>query len=151
VHDPELSAQVVACVAQMKAGRRALRSIGPRDVLGLARRYRSEYRSTLVTPGEAIRFAAAARRALQKRRSPGPIILPFPSRVIVELADGRREVEQVDVPVGTFALAGCESELRRKFVEQASHRLGDRAAPAFEALLRAEERSLGDLVRALTP
>ncbi len=149
VHDPELSAQVVACVAQMKAGRGALRSIGPRDVVALARRYRSEYRSTLVTPGEAIRFAAAARRALRKRRSPGPIVLPVPNRVIVELAGGRRQVEQVDVPVGTFALAGCEGELRRKFVDQASHRLGDRAAPAFDALMHVEERALGDLVSAL--
>jgi len=102
-----------------------------------------------VTPGEAVRFARAARRALRERRAPGPIVLPFPNRVIVELEGGRREVEQVDVPVGTFALSGCEDELRRKFVEQASHRLGDRARPAFETLLCAEDHALADLVRAL--
>ena len=151
-HDPELSAKVVACVAQMKAGRDALRGIGVRDVIALARRYRAEYRSTLVTPGEAVRFARAARRALRDReRSRGDeaIVLPFPNRVTLELTNGRREVEQVDVPVGTFSLPDSNTELARKFEDQASPRLGARARNALDLVLAAEDHALADVIAAL--
>jgi 2-methylcitrate dehydratase PrpD len=140
-HDPELTAQVVACAAQMASGRAALRALTWRDGLRLARRYRDEYRSTLITPRDALTLARATRARLRARRG-GPIVLPFPNRVTIELRDGRREVEQVDVPVGTFNAPGAELELSKKLEAQ----LGPSAL--LETILSAEDEPASHIASA---
>jgi 2-methylcitrate dehydratase PrpD len=144
VHDPELTAQVIACVAQMKSGRTALRSLRWQDALRLARRYRREYRSRLVSGGDAVKLARAAKRLLRgaRARDAGDVLLPFPNRVTVELRGGRRETEQVDVPVGTFALAGSDAALAKKMEEN----LGARGPRALAMILDAETHSLEEII-----
>jgi 2-methylcitrate dehydratase PrpD len=153
-HDPELTAQVVASVVQLESGRAALRALRWRDALGLAQRYRSEYRSRLVSPADAVRLARATAGLLRTRVRGGPFVLPFPNRVTIELTGDRVETEQVDVPVGTFTLPGCEAELARKFVDNVSPSIGagrtDRAEEVFGRVLDVEAHSIADLVRAIT-
>lgn len=157
-HDPALSARVVAGARAIGAGRAAIRSVGVRDLVHLARRYGEDYRSTLASPAEAIRFAAALSRELRRQRRSRAvdardvaIALPFPSRVTLERDDGRIAVEEIDVPVGALSEPGVEHELERKMVRETCAALGEpRARAAFAAGLRLEEQSLEDFVASIS-
>lgn len=144
-HDPELTARVVACAAGMSSGRAALRALRASHLPLLARRYRAEYRSRLVSAREAWSLARAVATRLRGAPRGGPVVLPFPNRVTIELRDGRRETAEVDLPVGTCSLEGAEAELARKLGDQ----LGADPRPMLSAILGAEEHALEDLVRAL--
>jgi hypothetical protein len=77
------------------------------------------------------------------------IPLPFPSRVMIELDDGRREVEQVDLPVGSVASPEVERVLEAKVLGELTPPLGEaRARAALAAGRRMEELELGELVAA---
>ena len=148
-HDPTLTAKVIDSARGLNAGRAALASIRPLDVVRLARRYREEYRSQLVSAKDLARLvralASLPRRPATARGSAVP--LAFPSRVTIELADGRRAVEQIDVPVGSFYSADAPRELERKFLRETSPALGEDAArAALLAGLSVEQHDLGKLV-----
>ena len=151
-HEPALTAKVIDSVRGLHAGRAALGAIRPLDVVRLARRYREEYRSQLVSAKDLARLlgalAALPRRSASGRGSAVP--LAFPSRVTLERTDGRRAVEQVDVPVGSFYSADAPRELEAKFLRETSHALGEDAArAALRAGLTVEQGDLSDLVARL--
>src|SRR6185503_14170077 len=52
-HDPALTARLLASGRALPTGRRALAALTPRALLTLARKYREEYASTLISPAEA--------------------------------------------------------------------------------------------------
>jgi 2-methylcitrate dehydratase PrpD len=151
-HDPALTARVVDSARALGAGRAALRSIRLLDGVRLARRYRAEYRSRLASASEATRLvrevvALARRRPAEARTEGSAVPLAFPSRVTIEGADGRREVEQVDVPVGSFYAGDAQAHLEAKFVRETSPSLGeDDARSAFRAGLHVEDERLSELV-----
>lgn len=153
-HDPALTARVVDSARGLAAGRQALRSIRAGDGLRLVRRYRQEYRSRLASPGEALKLvrevaslARGRRRGGAPRTAGSAVPLAFPSRVTIEAKGGRREVEQVDVPVGSFHADDVEAQLEAKFVRETSPALGEHGArAALRAGLRLEEQALPDFV-----
>lgn len=140
-HDPGLTLKVLASGGAIDAGRRGLKELTPRRVLGLVRRYRDSYGSRLVKLDEAAGWV----RAVLNRQGVNPattsaVPLAFPSRVTIEWADGETTQAQVDFPAGTFALASCEDTLRRKWMktvgDAAAFELGLKLGPApLSALL----------------
>jgi 2-methylcitrate dehydratase PrpD len=150
-HDPALTASVVASARAVGAGRAALAALTPSSLVELMRRYRDEYRSTLLSPDELVGWVRLAGRRLLGAPAPaatrvdGAVGLAFPNRVTVELADGRRESEQVDLPVGSFAAPSVESALERKVLDA----LGARGAAALAAGLRLEDQTLDGFVAAV--
>jgi 2-methylcitrate dehydratase PrpD len=138
VHDPALTARVIEGARGLGVGRQALASLRPGDLVHLVRRYREEYRSTLVTPREVAGWLQVAGRRLARRGGARPdpgsaAPLYFPNRVTVELEGGRRETEQVDLPPGSFAAATCAAEVERKFLREAAPVLGAEGARAAHA------------------
>jgi 2-methylcitrate dehydratase PrpD len=157
-HDPELTGRVIASAQALPGGRAALRAVGPRDLLALRRRYREEYRSNLLSAGEAARWVSVIGRRLTGGRSrrgaseaPGPVALAFPNRVTLELADGRTLVEERDIPVGCFAAPEMAQAVERKFMEEVTVALGaDGARRAFTLAMEAESMPGAELVTAFT-
>jgi 2-methylcitrate dehydratase PrpD len=147
-HDPELTAKVIGAARALGAGRSALRSIGLWDVVRLARRYREEYRSELLSAQDMVRFVRAVAALPRAPRTTGSAVpLAFPSRVIIERTDGRRAEEQVDVPVGSFCSEGAEGELKAKFVRETTPSLGEGPAQdAWQAGLHVEQERLEEFV-----
>ena len=159
-HDPELSAEVLASAKGIAAGRQALREIRMRDLAMLARRYADEYGSRLFSFDDAMSLLRRAPRAFGFPRAAAreahestsetdgsAVALRFPSRVTVELRDGRRETERVDLPVGAFCAPGVESELEIKLLAAATPALGDaRARIAFDAAMNLDTMPLSELV-----
>jgi 2-methylcitrate dehydratase PrpD len=149
-HDPALTARVVACAREVAGGRAALSQLGPAALLTLARRYRDEYRSTLVTPEELGGWLMLGARSLLGWRAPSDTPgLAFPNRVTVELADGRSASAEVDVPVGSFARPESLAALERKFLG-VTRGLGERARAAWAGGLEAESLPLDELVGRFT-
>jgi 2-methylcitrate dehydratase PrpD len=147
-HDPVLTARVLASARAVSTGRRGLSSLTPRALLDLARKYRAEYASTLLTPREA---AGWLRAAVARRRPPpsagDAVPLCFPGRVTVELASGRRETAELDLPVGSFAAPGMAAELERKVRREVGGSLGpSRAGAVWEAGLALPATPLARLV-----
>jgi 2-methylcitrate dehydratase PrpD len=156
-HDPVLTGRVIASTQALPTGRAALRAVGARDVLALRRRYREEYRSNLFSVGEMAGWARVIGRRLGRKRrpaperEPGPVAMAFPNRVTLELADGRVEVEERDVPTGCFASPGMQAALEQKFVRETMPALGDAGAQeAFAAGLHPDAMDLTELVRLMT-
>ncbi len=149
-HDPTLSAKVVGSLRSVGVGRAALRSLRLADVARLPGRYAAEYRSRLVSLGEAARFVSSLALAGPKRRpsqraAPRALGLLFPNRVTIELTEGRIEVEQVDLPVGALAAPDVERELEKKLANAASRAMGPGGTTrAFSAALGGD--SLPELV-----
>jgi hypothetical protein len=122
-HDPALTLAVIDAARALPAGRQALSALSARDLVTVRRRYREAYASELVSLPEAARWVRAlAQRAFAKapdapntHGSAAP--LAFPSRVTVHFADGTRESEALDVPIGAFALDSAEATLRTKFLD----------------------------------
>jgi 2-methylcitrate dehydratase PrpD len=143
-HDPALTARILASGAAVGAGRQALATLGARELVGLVRRYRDEYGSTLITPRELLGWVQVAAR---RRRAKVPVgALYFPNRVTIEV-DGRRETEEVDLPPGSFAAPTCLAELERKVLVEAAPALGDDGARALIAAGQALPRtSVAELV-----
>lgn len=143
-HDPALTARVLEGSRSVAAGRNALASLGPRDLVRLIAKYREEYRSSLLTPRELggwLKLAAGrvARKASASAAAHAPangaIPLYFPNRVTVELTGGRRETEQVDLPPGSFAAPTCRDVVARKVLHETAGRLdGKRLIDAALAL-----------------
>ena len=153
-HAPELTLEALASMASVGASRAALRSIKARDVVRLVRRYRSEYRSELITPGEALAWlGAVTNRALRKigkaAKPPATSAIPlhFPNRVTVELADGSRRSERVDLPVGSLCSPAMAAELEQKFLREAGATVGrERARAGFTAGMALAPGDLGSFL-----
>jgi hypothetical protein len=99
-----------------------------RDLVALRRRYAEDYRSSLFSMKEA---GASLRSAMRRRsrggratRSTEGVPLYFPARVTFELRDGRRETEEIDLPVGALASGDVDRELDAKLVREATPVLG---------------------------
>ncbi len=154
-HDPELTSRIIDSTQALPSGKLALRSIGARDALTLRRRYRDEYRSSLISGSELKAWLGAMGRRVASRRvrghatSSGPVALAFPNRVTLELADGRTLIEQRDLPPGSFGSPGMKRTLETKFLREVAPTLGsDRAREAFALGLRLDETPLAELVAA---
>jgi hypothetical protein len=151
-HEPALTARVVASVGAIRAGRRVLRSVGPRDLWRLVRRYREDYRSSLTSPRDALAFGRALAWEIKKPRAKitgSAVPLAFPSRVEIDLRDGGTEREEVDVPVASFSSPGCEAELAREVLRECAPALGDAGARALlDTGLDVEARGVPALVGA---
>ncbi|MBZ0233548.1 MAG: MmgE/PrpD family protein, partial [Deltaproteobacteria bacterium] len=105
VHAPTLTAKVIATAAQIPGARRETRTLRLPELRALRRHYRDDYASELASPREVFGLVTSAIRELRGRRraSADGVRMWFPSRVTVELDDGTREIEQVDLPRGSFA------------------------------------------------
>jgi len=156
-HAPELTLESLACMAAVGAGRAALRSVKPRDLVDLVQRYRREYRSELLTAREAAGWLRALGRAAF-RRAPGragrgstsAIPLHFPNRVTIELSDGSTLCERVDLPVGSFCSPQMPMEVEAKFLREAGASLGpSRARDGFAAGLALGRGSLESFLEAV--
>lgn len=141
-HDPALTAETVRSLLGIRAVRRALKRIRPREVAALVRRYREEYVSRLITPREALGWlkvgldAPRARRAARTGDARGEEpAMSFPNDVEIRFRGGTVERERVDVPIGSFGLPGMRDELARKWRVAAAPALGEeRARAAWNAL-----------------
>ena len=154
-HDPALTLRVLESAASIGAGKKAMATIGPLDLVRVVRRYRAEYRSSLLTPEEAVGWASALVGKFtrtDKASSTASSQPVFPNRVTVRLADGSRESVQLDLPVGSISSPTVEAQLRTKFINAASATLGaGDATKAFELGLRLDSVALGDFTRACKP
>jgi 2-methylcitrate dehydratase PrpD len=125
-HDAALTLRVVEAGRALGVGREALAQLGPRQLARLVSRYRDEYASELVSIGELASWVRAlARRALRPGPEPLPaadsaVPLEFPNRVTVELDDGRRDTEQVNLPPGAFAAPTFADTVASKVRHEAS-------------------------------
>ncbi|MFW5921492.1 MAG: hypothetical protein ACOCUS_06605, partial [Polyangiales bacterium] len=144
-----LTGTVLLSVRRVGAGRAALSSLHPSDAPRLARRYRQEYGSTLFTPREIAGWARWLARLAggsggdgrnEALAEPGDALpLPFPNRVQLELVDGRRERERVDLPVGSLASPLAAEALERKVLREVGQSVGEeRARSTLEAGLDLE-------------
>ena len=158
-HDAELTVKLLVSARAIASGRKAIGAIRPADVARLVARYREEYRSSLVSPAEVGSWVKAAAKSALGRRGTrrtapreGPPPLHFPGRVAIKLRNGRREVAEVDLPVGLFCAPGMEEQLRQKFVREATPALGeDGARSAFDAAMSLEAGTVGQMTRAVAP
>lgn len=155
-HDPALTMRIVDGARAIPAGQAAIASLGIRDWVRLAGRYREHYGSTLLRAGDLGRWAAVA---LERWRRPadrtapadGPLPLYFPNRVTIEFADGQTITEQVDLPSGSLAAPTIDGVLRAKFVRECGPALGEAGAErALATLLDAEAATVPALVAAIT-
>jgi len=130
------------------AGRNALSSLGPRDLVRLIAKYRDEYRSSLLTPRELGGWLKLAAGRVGRKPPPAPtagaIPLYFPNRVTVELNDGGRETETVDLPPGSFAAPTCGAVVTAKVLQETPGRLDGKRL--LEAALALPATPLADLV-----
>jgi 2-methylcitrate dehydratase PrpD len=150
-HDPGLTAEVLTSARAVGAGRRTLSSLGVREIVHLARRYREEYASSLVDGGEPGGWWRLVKRFLAKETpATGPAIgLRFPNRVVVELRSGRREEAELLLPVGSLAAPGAREAVERKFLHETRRTLGDeRARAALASAWALEETTVPQFVRA---
>jgi len=142
-HSPELTLKTIASLTQLGAARRALAAVRPHEALGLLRRYRTEYRSELVTPAEVFAWIRALSKTSRRRggrgragengAAPGALPMYFPNRVTVELTDGTVESAREDLPEGSLGCADVEARLYDKVLGECSDRLGaDGAARVFD-------------------
>ena len=144
-HDPQMTARTIACARRVRSARRALARIPPASLLTLVRRYRQEYQSSLASPRDVIGVARGlmkGRRADHATggRSDGPLALEFAGRVTVELADGTRESERIDVPPGALAAPSFAREIEAKAMRELVPRLGDaRARTAIDRVWNARD------------
>ena len=152
-HAPELTLQTLRSARAVGAGDEALRAVTAADLVRLARRFRDEYRSTLFRPQEILGWirAIAARRPDPGRPSGGgDVPLPFPARVSLVRANGQRDTERVDLPVGSLCHSGFVSALERKFITETAASIGeDNARAAWRIGLDLENHSVSDLARAV--
>jgi 2-methylcitrate dehydratase PrpD len=155
-HDPVLTAKTVASVRGIDAGERSLRSLKVTDLFRIARRYREEYGSTLLSAGDAFGSLGKLIRRHQgaapcTTRLTGAPPLYFPGRVTVGYADGSTETVQIDLPPGSLANAAMEGELKRKFLREVAPNRGEADACAlFNSVLGREEHSIDLFVRGST-
>lgn len=158
-HDPLLTAAVVRSARGMESGRRALRALGIAELARVSRRYREEYRSTLFSPADARKLLEAGRARLRRGGGsaapvnpvPGRVPLLFPNRVRVRFVDGREELEQVDLPVGSVASPAMERELEAKWNCEVPPSVGVRASRHAWRVGRAlGDTTLAELLRALS-
>ncbi|MHB8879287.1 MAG: MmgE/PrpD family protein, partial [Myxococcaceae bacterium] len=148
-HDPALTAKVLKGAKRLGEGRKALSALSLRKLASLRSRYAQEYRSTLFSFADLL---TAARGALRSDAPETPLAegvpLYFPARVTLELQDGRREIERVDLPVGSVASPGFAGELERKLVRELTPVFGESAArAALAAGLALENEPLERLVQ----
>ncbi len=131
-HDPALTIAILKSASAIGAGKRALSSLKPLDVIALVRRYRSEYGSSLLSAREVAAWFKAVlnadRSPPKKDASDKSTPLHFPARVTVKFRDGRRDVVEVTLPVGTLCAPHMEMELKQKFVRESAPVLGQREA-----------------------
>lgn len=153
VHAPQLTLRTIESARAIGAGRDSLATITASDIVSLVRRYRQEYRSSLVGPKEAVQWAEAVLRSFADRTtavgtSSKAIGLYFPARVTVELTDGRTESERVDLPEGSVANPNAAAAIEGKFIREVSPTLGtEGATAAWQAGLTFGRQPLRDVVR----
>ncbi len=154
-HDPALTIDVVKSASAIPAGRRALGSLKPMDVVAIVRRYRSEYGSSLLRGSEAASWIKAVLKARQSQpveREDSNTPLHFPARVTVNFIDGRRDVVEVQLPVGTLCAPGMEMELKQKFVRESAPVLGAGVAEkAFASGLALGKVSISEFTKQCSP
>jgi 2-methylcitrate dehydratase PrpD len=141
-HDPALTGALLRSARQIGAGKQALSMLRLRDLPRIAMRYSEEYGSKLFSVEEVKNLLENVRGPAHTATAHGPldpagIPLYFPNRVEVVFKDGRKEIEQVDLPAGAFCAPDVERELWTKFQREVGESLGeDRARAAFAAGLR---------------
>jgi 2-methylcitrate dehydratase PrpD len=158
VHDPALTMRVFDTALRIDAGRAALRSIGPREIVRLVGKYREHYGSSLLSAGDVAKWLRAGIERL--RRPPTPTsgeYLPvyFGNRVEIRFANGQVVSEQVDLQTGSMA-DDAMGVLTDKFLREAGARIGaERAGTALAAGLalgdRGDVESLAAFVAGLVP
>jgi 2-methylcitrate dehydratase PrpD len=154
-HAPELTAAVIESARAVPAARSTLSSLGPLDLVQVARRYRQSHGAGLLTAREAIQIGRAmlgpSCRRGRAARSGAPVALSFPSRVTIRMRDGRSRTVRIDVPPGTFCSPSGPRELEAKVIRELTPGLGgDRARTALEAGLRIEQEGLAGFVASVT-
>ncbi|MFO0548632.1 MAG: MmgE/PrpD family protein [Polyangiaceae bacterium] len=151
-HDPTQTAKLVASARKIDAGRAAIARLRLRDLPNLLARYRAEYASQPMTLDEAKDAVVSLARRGRKRSAesipPNADATPllFPSAVEIKLAAGGEEREEVELPVGSIASIGVESELARKFLSE----VGDSIGPARAKEAYARGLVLGEDANAKT-
>lgn len=150
VHSPALTAKVIATAAQVPNARREARTLRLSELLGLRRHYREDYASELASPRELVRLVVSAVRELRGGRSSnGGVRMWFPSRVTIELADGTRETEQVDLPRGSFTGGDIDAAIAGKVLRELSATSGEaRARHALDVGRASERHDVATLVDA---
>jgi hypothetical protein len=119
VHAPRLTAKVIATASQVGGARRELRGLRVRELLALRRHYRADYASELASPREIVALVRSSVRAIRGARASGDgVRMWFPSRVTIELADGAREVAELDLPRGSFAGGDIDAAIADKVMRE---------------------------------
>ena len=156
VHSPALTAKVIASAARVPGTRREARTLRVAELLALRRHYREDYASELASPRELVSLVVSTIRELRaarsRRASAGTdhgVQLAFPSLVAIELADGTREIERVDLPRGSFTGGELDATISAKVMRELTATSGElRARRALELGRAAEHHDLATLVDA---
>lgn len=156
VHDPALTLRVLDTGWGIPAGREALQKLTSRDLLHLARSYRTHYGSSLLDPRDLIGWV---RTALERIRQPAhakpqgdymPIY--FPNRIHLRYADGTTVEDHVELQTGSLAAPTMPAALEHKFMREVAPRIGaEQARAALDAGLRLDDEPLARFVARLTP
>jgi 2-methylcitrate dehydratase PrpD len=159
-HDPAMTLKVLSSASAVAAGREALGALRLRDLLRVSRRYRAEYRFSLLGAGELTRLLSAARSrahrgpfsGVAQHPAEGAVPLYFPGRVRIRLRGGLTDSEELDLPEGSVAAPAPRAQLEKKFFAACAPRLGpEEARAALEAGLAPGGRSLEELAALLSP
>lgn len=119
-------------------------------ILARRRHYREDYGSDLASPREIVGLIASAVREIRRGRSAGDgVRMWFPSEVTIDLADGTRETERVDLPRGSFAGGDIDAAISEKVMREITATSGKaHAERALELGRTAEDHDLAALVAA---
>lgn len=125
VHAPAFTAKVIASAAQIAGARREARTLHLREIVALRRRYRQDYGSELASAREIAGLVASAVREIRKARSAGDgVRMWFPSEVTIDVMDGTRETERVDLPRGSFVGGDIDAAISEKVMREISETSG---------------------------
>jgi 2-methylcitrate dehydratase PrpD len=151
-HDPLLTAKVVQCARGIPQGEKAIKSLKLKDLATLASRYRRDYGGTLFQPADVLRSLKGLLRGTDTDNGPaatpgGPPPLMFPNRVTIRFKNGDTETGRIDLPPGSLAAPGMETELRTKFMREAERTIGpEKAAAVYDLGLKLEQIPLKEFV-----
>ncbi|HEX7844142.1 MAG TPA: MmgE/PrpD family protein [Kofleriaceae bacterium] len=156
VHDPLLTLRVFDTALRIDAGRAALRALRPRELLQLARDYRTHYGSSLLRAGELASWLRAVAERIVRPPVPDDTseYLPvyFPNAVELRFADGTVAREQVELQTGSMAAPTMPAVLEEKFLREVSPRIGSgRAVAALAAGLALDGESPAAFTARLVP
>lgn len=150
VHEPALTGKVIASAAKIAGARREVCTLRLGEILALRRHYREDYGSDLASVREIAGLIVSAVREFRRGRSAGDgVRMWFPSEVTIDLTDGTRETERVDLPRGSVAGGDIDAAISEKVMREVSATSGKaHAERALELGRTAEDHDLAALVAA---